>query len=472
MNNDSLIGISRGNQLLKVQKELSGCRNKYREMIDFEIDDSDISKFIMIYRPPEGLYKGLVIRFQLTVPENYPLPGNQIDIKCLTNIFHPNIFTGGKLCLQLDGMGCYDEGYRESLENLILGVFYLFLHPNNMTSVELDRDNDLKQQIMKNVEDQKKQNMANSDSGKRSIRMKEIYSQNINNSLQKIIDQFPELIDSFPQKYFKIKNNTRFYIVTLGGVRIMDLIKLEEMTQQIFHDHRFIFRFISDNSIMFEHNDYKIEPNEIIFTKMREINHPYQITYDHMTKKYIMVSSYDFFSTGEQVGTNINIRTSSFSIMLFNITIRSNVDFELYMTDLLVIKSKNKVLHIDQILSNMTNFKNRMNSIFQIRLDSTNDFVCDCWFEFEYNVMMFGYLADENLKNIVFKPVIDDEKMTYIKHNDMSNFRSVKIFADVTQSELKFIKNADSTQLQDEELERAKKYIATNVTQTGFNLTF
>ena len=235
-------GASRSEQLIFVQKEIRAILKNpdLNKSTDFIINDANISIFTMIITPVEGLYKGLSIHFELKVPEHYPMPGSPIDAHCLDVIYHPNIFEKGRLCLTYDGIGSFGAGYKETLENLVVAINYLFIHPGNYDYNNSVMPADIMTTIKKNVEAYK--NRIKITTAKESMyKMQEIYGENINHSLSKIKDwhtYFPEICSKEIKK-------SRYYMFTMDGQKIMDMIRME-CSSQIIRDPRFVFDTIAN----------------------------------------------------------------------------------------------------------------------------------------------------------------------------------------------------------------------------------
>lgn len=71
--------------------------------------------------PDEGFYEGGHFRFELEFNENYPI--EPPTARCLSKIFHPNIDTRGKICLNIlreDWSPALD------LQSIIIGIVFLF----------------------------------------------------------------------------------------------------------------------------------------------------------------------------------------------------------------------------------------------------------------------------------------------------------------------------------------------------------
>lgn len=72
--------------------------------------------------PNEGFYEGGNFVFDMEFNENYPI--EPPAVRCLNRIFHPNIDTQGKICLNI-----LREDWSPALDvqSIILGLIFLFL---------------------------------------------------------------------------------------------------------------------------------------------------------------------------------------------------------------------------------------------------------------------------------------------------------------------------------------------------------
>lgn len=329
-------GVSRGEQLLFVQREVRDIlkNSDLNKTTDFVIDDSDISKFIMIIKPIEGLYEGLSIPFELSVPENYPWPGAPINARCLENIYHPNIFEKGRLCLKYDGIGNLGVGYKETLENLVVAINYLFMHPENYDYDGNAMPEHMKATIKKNVEAYK--NRVKVDKIPKTqddpvYKMQEIYGENINNSLSKIKDWYTY----FPDVCSREIKKARYYMFTLGGRKIMDMARLEDVFSQIIRDPR--FRFDTVASLAFTKDPITIKnltepssPHSVLLSKYKRIIYPDNLVYDPINSCYnpqirfvalLGILGSPSFQTSSESQHNI-------TKVLCNIEIKSNYRFQ------------------------------------------------------------------------------------------------------------------------------------------------
>ncbi|KZT66751.1 ubiquitin-conjugating enzyme [Daedalea quercina L-15889] len=98
------------------------------------VDDNNFYEWeIMIIGPPDTLYEGGFFRARLSFPEEYPLQPPKM--KFLTQMWHPNIYADGTVCISIlhppgeDQYGYEDSGERwlpvHSVESILLSVISL-----------------------------------------------------------------------------------------------------------------------------------------------------------------------------------------------------------------------------------------------------------------------------------------------------------------------------------------------------------
>lgn len=329
-------GASRGEQLLFVQKEVRDILKNpdLNKTTDFVIEDSDISKFIMIIKPVEGLYESLSIPFELSVPQNYPLPGSPIEARCLENIYHPNIFEKGRLCLKYDGIGNLGVGYKETLENLVVAINYLFMHPENYDYDGNVMPEHMKATIKKNVEAYK--NRVKVDKIPKTqddpvYKMQEIYGENINNSLNKIKDwhtYFPDICSREIKK-------ARYYMFTLGGRKIMDMARLEDVFSQIIRDPRFRFDTVANlaftkDMITVKNLTEPATPHSVLLSKYKRIIYPGELLYDSLSSGYNSLINFETLTSNVSGSSSCFVHDTEPRItkVMCNIVIRSNYRFQ------------------------------------------------------------------------------------------------------------------------------------------------
>mmetsp|Transcript_8812 Transcript_8812/g.7787 ORF Transcript_8812/g.7787 Transcript_8812/m.7787 type:complete len:172 (+) Transcript_8812:19-534(+) len=112
------------------------------------IDDEDLLNWTMIFEgPSDTLYEGGFFKALLKFPEDYP--NNPPDMKFVTEMWHPNIYPDGKVCISIlhppgeDAMNeqeTADERWRPILgvESIILSVISMLSDPNLDSPAHID----------------------------------------------------------------------------------------------------------------------------------------------------------------------------------------------------------------------------------------------------------------------------------------------------------------------------------------------
>lgn len=493
----NVINISRTKQLLYVMQEIKGIQENpnLNQTVEFIIDEANMEKFNLVVRPKDGLYEGLIINFELEVPIDYPAPGNPIIARCLDNIYHPNIFAGGRLCLIYDGIGNLDTGFKETLENLVVAINYLFLHPANTGVAGKIMAKHDKETIQKNVTAYKlrtKVDKIPKHGSDRLYKIKEIYDSKINRSLTRIKDW-----ESYvPKSCLKDVVRSRYYMFTLGGRKIMNIAKLEDVISNVIRDPR--YRFDTAPNIAFvndEKNQQEImapaTPFSVVLTKFKRIIYPNDIEWDPIEECFNSNVTFDrfFLNCVRQMH-----RHSREMIIMCNITIRSNYKFKFtcqktndrnypIISSRLNESVKNKkeyIMEIDQYICNMIAHDNHL----VIDLNDSDGASCDkdnsepyidpsnlLWFYISFSTMIIGEDLIGLFLNIAYRLNPADKTSPYVA-TDMPGTRIL------TDDEVKLISNTDDEEstkpikMEDYyDIELASKYLASTVEQTGLDLS-
>lgn len=496
MSKNKVTGASRGPQLLFVMKEINAIEKNpnLNNTTRFIIDEKDLSRFNVIIKPIEGLYIGLEIHFELYVPENYPAPGNPIQAKCLDPIYHPNIFEEGRLCLYYDNVGNYETGYKETLENLIVALNYLFIHPGNQ-SVDMMKESD-KQTFIKNIKEYKKMKAENSSN--KSHVMKEVYGDDINCTLTRI----PEWASYFPPSCSSKQKGYRFFMITLGGKKIMNIETLESVLSQIIRDPRYRFDTVQNIAMIKDKTTIDIAltpetPYSIVLCKNRRLTYLTDIQANQI--KNVYVTTYTLNNLIARLG-NDNKSNNIYSRMslMCNVVIKSNYEFSFTCqknNDCLftIMKSKpiqenGRIRHIMTIDQFLCFDADSRNNKFIVLTEYPKP-ECTPWFDVSYASLILGQGILTLFDNIAFRLDPSDPTTPYITFNKNSlHGKKESSLRLLTDHELKMIKqdvkpmvdnlvkDSDSSieinESDDEyDIELAKKYIASNERETGLDLS-
>lgn len=98
------------------------------------------------YRPGRNLLRGGIFTAKLIFPPDYPLSPPKMKFTC--EMFHPNIFTDGRVCISiLHAPGDDPLGYElsaerwspvQSVEKILLSVVSMLAEPNDESGANVD----------------------------------------------------------------------------------------------------------------------------------------------------------------------------------------------------------------------------------------------------------------------------------------------------------------------------------------------
>ncbi|KAL2128877.1 hypothetical protein VTI74DRAFT_8520 [Chaetomium olivicolor] len=123
---------------LRVQRDLSELSLGTTMSTEFP-DPDNILSFILYIEPDEGMYKGGRFSFTFNITPSFP--HEPPKVQCREKIYHPNIDTEGKVCLNI-----LREDWKPvlNLNAVIVGLQFLFLEPNASDPLNKEAADDLR----------------------------------------------------------------------------------------------------------------------------------------------------------------------------------------------------------------------------------------------------------------------------------------------------------------------------------------
>jgi len=122
------------------------------------VDDENIYEWeITIFGPPDTLYEGAFLRARLSFPKDFPL--NPPKMKFLSEMWHPNIYKNGEVCISiLHAPGNDEWGYEDAserwlpvhgVESILVSVISLLSAdtPNTDSPANIDAAKEVREDI-------------------------------------------------------------------------------------------------------------------------------------------------------------------------------------------------------------------------------------------------------------------------------------------------------------------------------------
>lgn len=111
------------------------------------VDDSNVLQWqVTIMGPPDTLYEGGFFTATMTFPKDYP--NKPPDVKFKSEIWHPNVYPDGRVCISIlhdagdDPMGyeCASERWSpvQTVETIMLSIISMLSSPNDESPANID----------------------------------------------------------------------------------------------------------------------------------------------------------------------------------------------------------------------------------------------------------------------------------------------------------------------------------------------
>jgi ubiquitin-protein ligase len=137
-------------EIMEITKEQHSLRTKEQQTfftINPDIIDTNLGYYIegIMFGDDEEPYRNGMFKFKILFPHDYP---NNPPIFTFTDkLFHPNIYSDGKICISIlhaggDATGYEDDGLRwsstQTLYCIITSIHYVLHNPNDESPANID----------------------------------------------------------------------------------------------------------------------------------------------------------------------------------------------------------------------------------------------------------------------------------------------------------------------------------------------
>ncbi|KAL5697789.1 E2 ubiquitin-conjugating enzyme [Ranunculus cassubicifolius] len=110
------------------------------------LDDNDIFKWgVTIIGPPDTLYDGGFFNAVMEFPKNYP--NSPPSVRFTSDMWHPNVYSDGKVCISILHEGVDPHGYElaserwtpvHTVESIVISIISMLSSPNDESPANVD----------------------------------------------------------------------------------------------------------------------------------------------------------------------------------------------------------------------------------------------------------------------------------------------------------------------------------------------
>ena len=130
----------------RLQNELKQLLKEPNYFFSVFPNDKNFHKWdIILIGPPDTLFEGFIIKAEMEFPTEYP--SKPPHFKFITNLFHPNVYTDGKVCISILHEGVDEFGYEsvserwnpsQSVNSILMSILSMLAAPNFDSPANVD----------------------------------------------------------------------------------------------------------------------------------------------------------------------------------------------------------------------------------------------------------------------------------------------------------------------------------------------
>jgi ubiquitin-conjugating enzyme E2 G1 len=139
--------MSLKDSMIRLKQELEDMtKNKVNSLISLFPQKKNFYIWdVILFGPPDTIFENAIIKGEISFPVEYPHKAPQF--KFLTNLYHPNVYPDGKVCISIahegiDEFGEEDHSVRwtptQTIETFLLSIISILDSPNIFSPANVD----------------------------------------------------------------------------------------------------------------------------------------------------------------------------------------------------------------------------------------------------------------------------------------------------------------------------------------------
>ena len=128
-----------------ISKQFKGISKDPNSLFSIELTDDIFNWNLLFFGPPDTIYENGIFKARMIFPRDFP--NSPPEVKFIDDVYHPNVYPDGKVCISILHDGEDEYGYESvserwnpshSVSSILLSIISMLPNPNFESPANID----------------------------------------------------------------------------------------------------------------------------------------------------------------------------------------------------------------------------------------------------------------------------------------------------------------------------------------------